>query len=231
VGELFILCWRGFFIALEIVESGRKCDMTERLIFQVLRPRVFAIIIVAIFFAGLSCGCQKSGEIPSGEQNTQSPADRTISIDSNLYEVGERVKDYREKLRRIYPDDDMLKKLRADSSALISAEAFCKKMPEDENQRERLAKISKLRPAVEVLTREVYAANLKRRALDKGHNIEIKATGKDRSILVYSQGLMSKAVAYRLHRESAIMKDAPKIGFRKVVFKSESGDVMTYNLK
>jgi|WetSurMetagenome_2_1015567.scaffolds.fasta_scaffold00030_31 hypothetical protein len=198
---------------------------------RIPRHTALVIVLVSMFFASFFSGCDKSIGPPPGKKTDQAQADRLKIDDSYIIRLEFAIKDYEENLKRHNIDADMYRKLLVYRTELISFENGGGRKAEDGTQKEILDKIKKMRPRVEVMTREVYAEDLKRLSREKGHNIEVTATGNNKNVLVYAHGLMSEALVNRLRKESAIFKDAKNIGFKKIIFKSGMGDVWPFDLK
>lgn len=146
-----------------------------------------------------------------------------------LVEIENRMNEYQKKLKRYYPDDNILRTLSEDLVKLAIVEAVYSKA-DDANQRKVFSKAKSLRPKVELLLREVFAKNMERSLLDKGITTDIQAKGNNKQILEYKYALMSKAVVYKLVNEGNALETAKKAGFKKIVFTDGFNSSWTYDL-
>lgn len=156
-------------------------------------------------------------DIPKSEpisQAQQEPRKTDLEI---LAEIETKLKGYEKHVKDYYPDEDMLRTLNADSSALFVLEVGYAK-PDNETQKKTLAKAKTLRSKVDILRREVYAETVERAMLEKRINAEVEAKGTNKSTLQYKYALMSKATAYKMLEEGVIFETAKNLGFTKIIF-------------
>lgn len=146
-----------------------------------------------------------------------------------LVEIENRMNVYQKKLKRYYPNDDMLRTLNEDLVKLAILEVTYSKADEA-SQKKVLSKAKSLRPKVELLLREVFAKNMERLSLDRGISANVRAKRNNKQILEYKYVLMSGALAHNLAYRGNMLKIARELGFRKVVFTDGFNRSWTYDL-
>lgn len=196
---------------------------TERQMEKPWYRRTWFILLVVLLLFALS----QQKQIP--ETGQEIPQQESKKTDAQiLAEIESRFNEYQEKLKRYYPDDDMIEALGEDAVKLAILEVGYGK-PANDEQRRILAKAKAISPKLDALRREVYARTLERNMVARGLNTEIRARGKDKEDLEYKYALMSRAVVYKLVNEGNVLGSARKAGFLKVTF-TDGQKKWTYDL-
>ncbi len=181
----------------------------------IYKKKCFWVIAGLIFLAIILPVLMKQIK-PKPEVKTEKPTAQK-DIETLINECEQHVVEYREKLKKYHPTYEMLYNLSRDWMILtLTVENY--KTLNNKEGKAIYTRANVLLPIVDRMRREVFAQLLEEEMLKRGLNYEVSVKGKNNEILKIKYPLMTKALIYKMRKESDIESSAYLSGFKKVIY-------------
>jgi len=201
--------------------------------------RVLSGLIILFFLGSIASSINKNQNTTNSinTTNTTNVTNSTNATNSNQWsmnkcnEIEKRIVEYRQGLKKYYPNEDMLTQLNNDIIALVAIQVYYEKSNNNNKiKKDVYLKSKQLLPKVVFLRKLVFAKNLEGKMLEDGHDMTIDVKGKNGDILKFKWALMSRPFVYQIATKTNFLDNAKNCEFKKVIFTDGFDSSWTYDL-
>lgn len=191
---------------------------------------VVLVVVISVIEPIIHKNDQPSTGNKSSSGINSPPAVDIPAVKTPTKRLGDIEYDYNyinKKLKKYYAESEDLANLTEDIN-FMQVWIDHHQAPADPVNKKLYVKFNELLPKMKVLKRVVYASLLESIFMETGMNIDVKATGSNKSILKLTYSLMSKPMVYSFQNKIHINDQARLAGFSKVIYTNNFEGGMAY---
>ncbi len=189
---------------------------------------LIAILIILAIYASQQSETKKENTVQqTTQQKITTPTKSPMDLVS---EIEKRMKEYKIRIKKYYPEQEMLEQLNKDAVVLAQMTALYKNS-NDKEHKMLYEKSKKLGKENDILRREVLAKILEEKMLKTGQDYSINAIGENKDTLKIKHVFINRPFVHNFTNNNEMTMKLKNAGFKKLILTDGFDSTWTIDLK